>query len=249
MTEPTVTLQQNAQSLSPDAFVSLFALDATILGGPILRFASTAEADGSPVVWEGNEYPALNFTLEGFAWDGDTMPRPRITASIASASSDGALGESFLEMAVAYKGGQGATLTRVRTLVRYLDGHTDGGQGICFMSDVYKVDRIVSLDKYAISWELIAPLDMPNSPLPARKAVRDTCGWIYRRYNAATGTFIYNNTTCACPYTGTACFDKAGIACASSDDECGRRLTDCVLRYGEGAALPFGGFPGVARVR
>ena len=244
MTEPIVTLQQASQSLSPDAFVSLFALDATVLGGPILRFASTAEADGSAVAWEGNDYPALNFACEGFAWDGDTPPRPKITASIAS---DTNMTDRFLALAIGYKGGQGAILYRIRTLARYLDGHADAGQGIEFPRDMYVVDRITSLTKSSIQWELLAPMDLPNCKLPARQALRDCCQWIYRHWNTDSNQFEYIAASSqGCPYTGSAYFTRAGVACAASADECGRRFSDCVLRYGS-QPLPYGGFPGLTR--
>ena len=59
-------ISEVSQSLSPDAFVSLFVLDASAINGGILRWCSTVEADGSPVKWNNDEYPPLNFTTEGF---------------------------------------------------------------------------------------------------------------------------------------------------------------------------------------
>ena len=53
----------------------------------------------------------------------------------------------------------------------------------------------------------------------------------------------------ACPYTGEACYDKNGETTDESGDVCGHRLSDCVLRFGEGNPLYYGGFPGVARTR
>ena len=38
-----------------------------------------------------------------------------------------------------------------------------------------------------------------------------------------------------------ACFDPA-------KDQCSRTMTGCKLRFGPFAELPFGGFPGIARV-
>lgn len=241
-------ISEVSQSLSPDAFVSLFVLDASAINGGILRWCSTVEADGSPVKWNNDEYPPLNFTTEGFTWDGETMPRPTITASVAD-KTGGSLSQSALDIIVGYKGGQGATVYRTRTLVRYLDGHEDGGHGIAYPSDVYLIDRLVELTKSYVKWELIAPMDLPNCKLPSRQALRDACPWVYRRYNAESGAFDYDNTDMACPYTGSGCYTKNGETTTAANDECGRRLSDCVLRFGQENPLPYGGFPGLARIR
>ena len=241
-------ISEASQSLSPDAFVSLFILDASAIGGGVLRWCSTAEADGSAVKWNGDEYPPANFTMEGFAWDGDTVPRPKVTASVAD-QSGGSLSQSALDLIVAHRGGQGATLYRTRTLARYLDEHEDGGHGICFPSDVYLIDRILELTKSSVQWELIAPMDLPNCKLPSRQALRDACPWVYRRWNAASEAFDYDNTDMACPYTGTGYFDKNGQSTTQDKDDCGRRLSDCVLRFRQQNPIPYGGFPGLARLK
>lgn len=217
------------------------------MNGPILRFTNTKEADGSNIRFNGVEYTAINFKAEGFSWDSSSMPRPKITISIAD--DEGSLPNTFLNIAVAYKGGQGATLYRMETLSRYLDNHEDGGMNAYLLNDRYIVDRVLSIDKQSISWELITPLDLGNLKIPSRQALVDVCSWVYRSYNSDTDDFEYYNTSIQCPYTGTNCYDKYGNSCEKNKDECGHRLKDCVLRFGEGANLPYGGFPGLARVR
>ena len=244
MTDPTVSITAAAQQADPDALVSLYILDASANNGAILRWASSAETDGSSIIYNGSTYPPLNFACEGFAWDGDTAPRPKITASIAS---DSDLTDRFLALAIGYKGGQGALLYRIRTLARYLDGHEDAGQGIEFPRDMYIVDRITALTKSSSQWELNSPLDLPNCKLPSRQALRDYCPWIYRHWDTDTSAFKYvTSGTQGCPYTGASCYTKAGVSTTSANDECGHRLSDCVLRYGH-SALPYGGFPGLTR--
>ena len=247
MTTPK-PISEEIQSLSPDSFVSLYVLDASAIGGGILRWSSTAEADGSTVKWNGDEYPPFNFAIDGFEWNGKAMPRPTIKASVAD-MEPGTLSQSALDLIVGYKGGQGATVYRTRTLARYLDGHEDGGHEIAFPADVYLIDRIMAMDKSSVQWELIAPMDLPNCKLPSRQALRDACPWIYRRYNSASEAFDYDATDMACPYTGSACYTKNGDATTAANDECGRRFADCVLRYGQENPLPYGGFPGLARIR
>lgn len=245
MTTPIVTLKQQQQSLEPDPYVNLFVLDASVLGGGIFRFSNSLEDNGANIKFNGNEYPGMNFSTEGFAWDGETMPRPKITASIAGKND---LSNAFLDLVIGYNGAQGATLYRIRTFERYLDGHEDAGCDVKLPIDVYLVDRIMSMDKSAIQWELIAPTDLPGIKLPNRVMCRDCCTWVYRSYDSTTSQWTYNTTTMACPYTGTACYTKAGVATSDKSlDVCGHKMSDCVLRYGAGKALPYGGFPGLAR--
>lgn len=227
--------------------IELYTLDCSVLGGPILRFSNTKDTNGNDIKFNGAAYPAINFKAEGFSWDSSSMPRPKITVSIAD--DNGNLPNTFLNIVVGYNGGQGASLYRIETLDRYLDGHEDGGSNTYLLSDRYIVDRVINLDNQSCTWELITPMDLSNLKLPSRQALVDVCGWIYRRYNSDTDDFEYYNTSTACPYAGDKYFTKMGVACTKAEDECGHRLNDCVLRFGEGAALPYGGFPGLARVR
>lgn len=243
---PVKLLSETSQSLNPGAFIFLYTLDCSSLGGPILRWANCCEEDGSPVQFGGIEYPPMNFAAEGFTWEGDTLPRPKITTSVADDA--GEIPQRMLDLIFGYKGGQGATLYRIRTLDRYLDGHEDGGESIAYPSDVFLVDR-VSVNKMNAVWELLAPLDLPNLKLPSRQILRDACPWIYRHWDSGAGRFVYDTSDMACPYAGERCYTKTGAVADESGDVCGHRLSDCVLRFGEGNPLYYGGFPGVARTR
>lgn len=241
---PVIPLAEHQQNLNPDGLVELFILDAGAIGGGIIRFASTKEADGSSIKWKGHEYPAHNFKTEGFTWDQESMPRPKISADVGGEKD---LNNTLYSLIVGYLGAQGSTIYRIRTHVRYLDGHEDGGQDISYPMDVYMVDRLITATKKTLVWELIAPLDLPNCVLPSRFAVRDACCWVYRRWNATTGLFNYNQSSMGCPYVGTNYFDKQGNVCSKEKDECGRKLSDCAKRFGQNFPLPYGGFPALAR--
>ena len=75
----------------------------------------------------------------------------------------------------------------------------------------------------------------------------DESEWLYR-YRSGN-SWVYDQTGNACPYTGNACYDKFGQSCDPADDACGHTLSDCVRRFGTRKALPYGGFPGLARTR
>lgn len=241
-----MSLSESSQRLEPGAFICLYTLDCSSLGGGIFRWSNCCEDDGSHIRFGGLEYPPINFKAEGFAWSDGKFPRPRLRASVGD--SEGQIPQRLLDMIFGYNGGQGAILYRVRTLDRYLDGHEDGGQSIAYPSDMFMVDS-VAVNKQEAVWELIAPMELPNLRLPSRQILRDSCPWVYRRWNAEKNKFDYDQTDMACPYTGAPCFDKNGETCGNADDECGRRLSDCVKRFGKGKPLYYGGFPGVARTR
>lgn len=236
-------LTAEGQNLSPPPPIELFTLDATMIGGDIYRFCGEKELDGSAIRFSGYEYPYLPLQTEGFAWSTDTaMPRPKLAIS--------ALNQTFYSLVISTRGLQGAYIRRDRTLARFLDGHEDGGQNLKFPSDLYRVARILSMDKATISFELCCMLDIPRCKLPARRALRNLCGWRYRRWDAVKECWVYDGGTTLCPYAEIAMYTEKGIETDDeSEDKCGRRLSDCVLRFGKTNNLPFGAFPGLARVR
>ena len=58
------------------------------------------------------------------------------------------------------------------------------------------------------------------------------------------------NLKCAdCGYAGPPVADIAGNPVAvAAQDVCGKQLSDCKLRFGATAVLPYGGFPGCGLV-
>jgi len=238
MTTPRAAMQE----LSPGGIVSLYTLDATGIGGSIYRFSDTNEQDGSPVAFGGVEYPPLAFATEGFSWSSEELPRPKLTIS--------SVNSTLYSLAVSTRGIQGAVLYRTRTYDRYIDGHASANPNMYFPSDVFLVDRILSMNKNEIVIELVTPMDLPDCKLPGQVALRDVCFWVYRHYDADLEAFVYDQTENACPYAEEACFTNLGMSTENPAlDCCGRRLSDCICRYGAGKALPYGGFPGLARQR
>ena len=141
----------------------------------------------------------------------------------------------------------GCTVSRVRTFRRFLDGEDEADPSAFFGPDTYRVERKAAENMVFIEWELSASIDQEGKLLPGRVILRDTCTWRYRRWNPATSTFNYSKATC--PYTGSAYFNRVGVATSDpSKDVCGRRLSDCKKRFGANP-LPTASFPGVARVR
>lgn len=230
----TASVATEIQSLSPSAIVELFEIDATHLqGGSILRFHAGTNGLQQPVVWRGDEYIALPIEAEGFDVSSQgTLPRPKMRVanvrgifSAISAENDDLVGRK---------------ITRHRTFVRFLDAvnfpggvNPDADPFQHLPDDSYFVEQKTSENRYIIEWELASAFDLFGVSLPRRQIIQNTCMWRYRGPE--------------CSYTGTTYLDANDIATTIENDVCGKRLSSCRLRFGDGAILPYGGFPGALR--
>jgi lambda family phage minor tail protein L len=227
-----------AQQLETDDLVVLYELDASALGDNLYRFTSSAYATG-PVSFGGNVYAPVPVESQGWEWSGQG-PFPRPTITLANVN------QIFGAAANAFDDLRGATLTRIRTFRRFLDDGADPDPEAVMPLDIYRVERKTSQTKVAITWELASVFDQEGVMLPRRQILQSACTHRYRVWDAAAGAFDYTRATC--PYAGAASFTAAGVPTSAPNDRCGKRLSDCRLRFGS-QPLPTRAFPGVARVR
>ena len=235
------------QSLAPGAIIELFQLElnAAQHGVAITRYfhAGVNELRGD-VVFGGQTYEPLPIEAEGFEWNGQgTLPRPRIRiANIA-----GTITSLLLSLP---RGLEGAKVTRLRTLARFLDeanflpyvdsgyvatgyvsASPDADPSATWPPEVYYVDRKAIETRDVVEFELASAFDLVGVRIPARQCLT-RCQWAYRSPE--------------CGYTGTSywtaedqqVFDPAL-------DACGKRIDSCKLRFGDNNELPYGGFPGI----
>jgi lambda family phage minor tail protein L len=231
-------MESISQSLAPDALVCLFTLDATNLGAGVLRFTNMTD-NGAKVSFGGNEYEPIPFETSGWEITSKgSLPRPSLSLSMNSVVVSSLIRN--------YDDGIGAWVYRIRTFARFLDGHAQPDGNAHFPIDIYRVERKVDETKGYIKWELASVLDLEGVQIPRRQILRDVCTHIYRRWNGSS--FDYSAATC--PYVGANKFTHLGEATTNgAEDVCGKRLSDCKLRFGENGELPTRAFPGVARVR
>lgn len=228
-------LRVDLQTLNPKSIVELFELDATALGGDMLRFHNGQNGLGANVVWQGNTYTAFPIEARGFEFNGrGQLPRPMLRV----ANVTGILGV----LVRSYQDLLGAKLTRRRTLVKFLDavnfsaGNPYADPTAALPDDVYFIDRKATENKVLIEFELAAAMDIQGVKLPRRHIVQNVCPWSYRGGE--------------CGYTGTNYFDANDQPVATlAQDVCGKRLASCKKRFGEFDELPFGGFPAAGLVR
>ena len=119
-TAPIIT---DLQKINPSAIIELFTLetDATLHGSAqTYRFHNgTNLNNNSDITWAGNQYLKMPIQAEGFAYQKGQLPRPTLTISNAL----GTITAILLNVNTVTVGNdlKGATVTRIRTLARYLD--------------------------------------------------------------------------------------------------------------------------------
>lgn len=232
-----MSFASEATKLSPSALVSLYQLDATKAGGPKYHFTTETRACAS-VRFAGTDYIAVPVQITGMTIQGQG---PIQTPRLVIGNTDGFI----QELVNSFGNLEGCTLSRWRVFARHLDDGEEPDPSAAYGPDIYVIDRKAADRPEAIEWEMSAIVDQ-NGVYVGRTVVRDTCMFRYRRWNADTGTFDYSRAIC--PYTGNKYFDRFNNPVASpADDEPSRNIECCRLRFGNSAALPFGGFPGIVR--
>lgn len=105
-------INYDIQTLEPGERVELFELDATGIGGDLLRFHGHTQV--GPIWWQGNEYAAWPIQGKGFARTGEGQ---QPTPSLSVGNVTGVISAMCLYL----QDMVGAKLTRHVTLGKYLD--------------------------------------------------------------------------------------------------------------------------------
>jgi lambda family phage minor tail protein L len=227
-------IESDVQKLAVGDIIDLFELDSTDLGGEVFRWSNDVNEKGNDIVWQGNTYSRFPVQAEGFQKSG-TGKSPRPTITVANVTGlIGALTKQLNDLV-------GATVTRRRTLVKYLDAVNFEGDvnpqadpNVGFSDEIWTIDRKSAENGIFITFELAAAFDLAGVMLPGRQVTR-ICTSKYR--------------SAECGYAGGPVADVNDDPTSDlSKDVCGKRIGSCVLRFGENKALPYGGFPGVGRI-
>ena len=175
----------------------------------------------SDIVWNGQGYLRFPIEAEGFEWTGTgQLPRPTLRVSNLLGTITGLI----LSLP---RGIEGAKVTRLRTLLRYLDdiNFPSGTSPYSpdptaeFPREIYYIDRKAKETRDLIEFELAAVFDLINVRAPKRQC-SNFCPWEYR--------------SAECNYTGDAYFNENDESVATlAEDKCGKRLSSCALRFGQ----------------
>jgi lambda family phage minor tail protein L len=230
-------IKTNIQQLAPDsALVELYSIDLSPLGTNTTYYFTDGNLNGDLVYFNTIAYTPIPVESEGFEFDGQgKLPRPKLRISN--------INSSLVASIIGYDDLVGARVIRRRTFVKYLDDQPSADPTAQFPRDIYYIERKTRQTKFDIEFELISAIDLENVYLP-RKQVLESCTHRYRFYDGSA--FDYTDITC--PYNGASYFtDNGAVTADPAEDNCGRRLKDCKLRFGLLAPLPYEGFPNVAK--
>lgn len=205
-----------------------------VLHDHTLRFHAGLNELRGPVFWQGNEYTPWPLHGTEFGVSGEGAPaRPKLIV--------GNFGGAVSALCREYGDLLGVKLRRLRTLVQYLDaanfadGNPSANPAEHYPTETWIITRKVNEMPSAVEFELGSPLDLHGVMLPRRQVIASTCMWAYRSEE--------------CSYAGPPVADYRNQPTSDpAKDQCSRSLTGCKLRFGERGELPFGGFPGIAKV-
>ena len=179
-TAPIIT---DLQKINPSSIIELFSLtlDSTLHGAStVYRFHNGSNlVSNGDIVWAGNSYVKMPIQAEGFAFQKGQLPRPKLIVSNAL----GTITAILLTVNQTTTGNDltGATVTRIRTLARYLDAvNFSGGTNPLgtpdptaeFPQEIYKVDRKSSENREVVEFELAAVFDLAGIRAPKRQCTR-----------------------------------------------------------------------------
>ena len=173
----------NLQNTNPSAIIELFTLqlDNSLHGATtIYRFhAGSSLKDNGEIVWAGNSYQRFPIKAEGFAFRKGQLPRPTLTVSNALGTITAIL--AAVNATTAGNDLTGATVTRIRTLARFIDavnfpsnvnpyGTPDSTAE--FPQEIYKIDRKSAENREVVQFELASVFDLAGIRAPQRQCTR-----------------------------------------------------------------------------
>ena len=179
----SAAIVSNLQNTNPSAIIELFtlALDNSLHGATtVYRFhAGSSLKDNGEIVWAGNSYQRFPIQAEGFAFRKGILPRPTLTVSNALGTITAIL--AAVNATTAGNDLTGATVTRIRTLARFIDAVNFPGNinpygtpdsTAEFPQEIYKIDRKSAENREAVQFELAAVFDLAGIRSPKRQCTR-----------------------------------------------------------------------------
>ena len=248
-TESSDGITNDLQGISPTAIIELFQLelDAAQHGVDVIHYLSGLNQGGlQAITFGGQAYTAIPLEAEGFSYSGQgSLPRPTLRLSNLFGTITGLI-------APLPNGLEGAKVTRIRTLARYIDNinFSSGSNPFgtpdstaTFPKEIYYVDRKSVENRSLIEFELASAFDLAGVRAPKRQCI-SRCQWVYKSvecgYDPAVGPGKVVNGVTFTRFTA----NDVGTT-ADGEDVCGKRQSSCECRFGENNELPFGGYPGI----
>ena len=179
----TAAIVSDLQNINPSSIIDLFTLTTTAAlhgSASTYRFhAGSSLNSNGEIVWAGNSYLRFPVEATGFKYQKGQLPRPTLTVSNAL----GTITSILLTVNETTTGNDltGATVTRIRTLAKFLDAVNFAG-GVNpygtpdataeFPQEIYLIDRKSQENREIVTFELATPSDMAGVRAPKRQCTR-----------------------------------------------------------------------------
>ena len=221
-----MTITTELQKIAPSAIIELFQLELNTAQHGINEthyfHAGTNAVNNGALVWNGQAYQPFPIEATEFEYSGTgSLPRPKLRIA-------NVLGTITAVISTLPNGIEGAKVTRIRTLARYIDGvNFPGGTNPYgtpdptaeFPREIYYIDRKASENRDIIEFELASAFDLVGVR-PGRQCISNVCQWRYRGPE--------------CGYAGNAYYNVNDQPVGSvGQDVCGKRLRSCELRFSQ----------------
>ena len=171
------------QPINPSAIIELFTLQLNPSfhgANTVYRFhaGSNLNANGE-IIWAGNSYSRFPIEATGFAYQKGQIPRPKIIISNAFGTISAIL--VTVNQTTAGNDLTGATVTRIRTMARFIDAANFPSNSnpfgtpdptAEFRRQKYLIDRKSAENREIVEFELAAPTDLAGVRLPKRQCTR-----------------------------------------------------------------------------
>lgn len=185
-------LNKNLQSINPNPIIELFEIQLkTALHGAntTYRFHNNTNittAQGN-ITWNSNTYYSAPIQASGFKYETKQTPRPTLTISnlslLAPAVPIGIMSSVLIDVNGTTPGNDlvGATVTRIRTLARFLPNSNFTGNNPYgtpdetqeFPKEIYEIARKSAETRNFCTFELAASIDQFGVKLPKRQFLPD----------------------------------------------------------------------------
>lgn len=181
------------QKINSSAIIELFvlelvtALHGTNTGLPlannevnIFRFHSGTNLNSNgEIIWNSKSYMRFPIQASGFAYQRGQLPRPNLIVSNVEGTISAIL--NAVNKITAGNDLTGATLTRKRTMARFLDAVNFPGNTnplgtpdptAEYKEQIFKIDRKATENRMVVEFELSAATDMAGVRGPKRQCTR-----------------------------------------------------------------------------
>ncbi len=146
------------------AYIELYELDASAIGGSTYHFTNSLPESGNTITYDNIDYILIPIEISGLSVKSDGSPaRPQMIIDNVS--------RILLSAVISLGDLVGAKLIRKRTFAKFLDNGSDPNPN-AYVDDVYYISQKTSHTPSSISFELCSALELTDIKIPGRQCLK-----------------------------------------------------------------------------